>query len=74
MGIRSWFRTAETADAVAAELVTQEEDVDISDGTLEAMAEEYGLDPETFIECVRYDLGETRGMWPAWRHMFKKGN
>ena len=71
MGIRSWFQAAETADAVAAELIEQDEDVDISDGTLTAMAEEYGLDPETFIECVRYDLGE-QGPWSAWRHMFKR--
>ena len=71
MGIRDWFRVAETADAVAAALVEQDEDVEISDGTLEAMAEEYGVDPETFVECVRYDLGET-GIFSAWRHMFKR--
>ena len=71
MGIREWFRTAETADAVAAELVSQDEEVDISDGTLTAMAEEYGVDPETFTDAVRYDLGET-GIFSAWRHMFKR--
>lgn len=71
MKLREWFKAAETADAVASELVEQDEDVDISDGTLQAMAEEYGVDPEAFAASVRYDLGET-GIWDAWRTFFRK--
>ena len=77
MGLRSWWTATSMATDVAGELIEQDE-TDVSEGTLRNIASDLGASEDTFVEQVFYCLNEndkdewTRENGSGWEQ-FRRG-
>lgn len=73
MRIGDWWKAVVAADEVSEDLQEQDPDFEISDTSLEQMAEELGVDPETFVSTMYYDAqGGLGNLFRAYGELFRR--